>query len=1120
MTRNNILSTLFLIIGISLVLSGNCYSQTATISLDLKNKTILEVFHAIEQSSAYVFLYNPETFDADRIVSVTAENETVTAILDKLFATTDNTYKISGRQIYISRAEKQPQPLVETPAERPRKQTIRGVIVDQEGQTVIGAGVIEAGTTNGTVTGLDGEFAIDVASDAVLRISCIGFAEQEVKTSGKTELRIVLRLDTQLLKEAVIVGYGVQNKATVTGAISSIGTQALVQTPVANVSNSLTGRITGLLSVQREGEPGADQSTLRIRGEGTFSGSADPLVMVDGIESMNYNNIDPHEIENVTILKDASATAVYGVRGANGVILITTKRGDEKRPVLNFSSNVAVNTFTDLRKNLGSYEYAKYFNEALKYDSFFTGSYSPKFSREDIEHFRKGDDPIFHPDTDWYSLMLKPVSLQTMQNLNIQGGSEKLKYFVSAGYFSQEGLYRSFPSVTDYDVNVKYERYNLRSNFDVKITERLSAQINLSSQIENRRAPGQGGNTHYMMNRISIAPPYFTPGIVDGKIVNVHEVFSGNPLEQLLSQGYNISVSNYISASVGMAYDLSFLTEGLSIKGLVSYWHRMDNQKVYRGSTQTYRPVLLSDGSIFYSPQKRESAVTFRENSDKNRKTYLEVGINYDRRFGDHGVTGLLLYNRSKLYDPHLAYVIPNSYQGLVGRVTYNYKLRYLAEFNMGYNGTENFAPGKRFGFFPAFSLGWVVSEEKFYPKNELVSYIKLRGTYGEVGNDKIGGDRFLYLPAAYYFKDSYNLGVPGATFQKYGASFEGLLGNPNLTWEKSRKMNIGVDMYLLHSKVKLVFDYFEENRDNILATPQTTPAIVGANLPPQNWGKMKNSGFEAEINYSDKTGGLSYWIQGSFTFARNKILFQDEVQRPDAPYQYRTGQSKGQMFGYIAEGFYNTWKEVNDAHRPESSHQNNKIMPGDVKFKDINGDGKINTLDQVPIGYPNFPEIIYGISLGGEFKGFDLSVLFQGAEHVSRLNRETTIRPYENDLMALAYIPGLSWTQEKYEKGQTIKLPHLTARQQQTHNYQPSTFMIQNARYLRLKNVELGYRLRSKLLEKIKIKSCRIYMNGNNIVTWDGLFPGDDPEQFALSGDEGYSPLRRTFNIGVNVEF
>ena len=1119
MTRNNILSVLFLIIGIQFGFAVNCYSQTKTVSIDVKNKPLKEVFQIIENNSDYIFLYNPETLDENSIVSVSANKETVTSVLDKLFTKTDNTYKISGRQIYISRTDKQVSPS-EASAKTPKKKTIRGIILDQKGQTVIGAGIIEVGTNNGVSTGLDGEFIIEVAPEAILKVSCIGFTEQKVKISDKTELKIVLREDNQLLNEVVVVGYGTQNKATVTGALSSIGTKTLVQTPAANVSNSLTGRITGLLSVQREGEPGADQSTLRIRGEGTFSGSADPLVMVDGIESMNYNNIDPHEIENVTILKDASATAVYGVRGANGVILITTKRGEEKRPVLSFSSNVAVNTFTDLRKNLGSYEYAKYFNEALKYDSFFTGSYTPKFSLEDIEHFRKGDDPIFHPDTDWYSMMLKPVSLQTMQNLNIRGGSERLKYFVSLGYFSQEGLYRSFPSVTDYNVNVKYARYNIRSNFDVKITKRLTAQINLSSQIENRRAPGQGGNTHYMMNRISIAPPYFTPGIVDGKIVNVHEVFSGNPLEQLLSQGYNIAVSNYITTSFSLNYDLSFLTKGLSIKGLVSYWHKMDNQKIYRSSTQTYRPVPLPDGTIFYSPQKRESAVSFKEHSDKNRKTYFEFGINYDRHFGDHEVTGLLLYNQSKLYDPHLAYVIPNSYQGLVGRLTYNYKLKYLAEFNMGYNGTENFAPGKRFGFFPAFSLGWIISEEKFYPKNEILSYIKLRGTYGEVGNDKVGGNRFLYLPGAYNFKDSYNLGIPGSTFQKYRAAFQGLLGNPNLTWEKSKKMNIGIDMYLLHSKVKFVFDYFEENRDNILATPQTTPDIVGATLPPQNWGKMKNSGIESEINYTDKIGDFSYWIQGSFTFARNKILFQDEVQRSGAPYQYRTGQSKGQMFGYIAEGFYNTWEEVNDAHRPESSHQNNKLMPGDIKFKDINGDGKINALDQVPIGYPNFPEIIYGISFGGKFKGFDFSVLFQGAEHVSRLNRETTIRPYENDLMSLAYIPSLSWTQEKYERGEIIKLPHLTARQQQTHNYQPSTFMIQNARYLRLKNMEIGYKFSSKLLKKVKIRSCRIYLNGNNILTWDGLFPGDDPEQFALSGDEGYSPLRRTFNIGVNVEF
>jgi TonB-linked SusC/RagA family outer membrane protein len=546
----------------------------------------------------------------------------------------------------------------------------------------------------------------------------------------------------------------------------------------------------------------------------------------------------------------------------------------------------------------------------------------------------------------------------------------------------------------------------------------------------------------------------------------------------------------------------------------------MNNKKVYTKSTQTYKPLLLDDNTLVFAPQKEESPFGFWESTDKNRKTYLEVGLNFDRSFGEHGFTGLLLYNQSKLFDPSLAYVIPNAYQGLVGRITYNYKRRYMAEFNIGYNGTENFAPGKRFGYFPAYSLGWVLSEESFFPENDMISYVKFRGAYGEVGNDKIGGSRFLYLPSAYGFWDSYNLGIPGVSFQSYGAAFEGQIGNPDLTWERSKKSNIGVDLTLLKDKIRIIADYFYEHRDNILATPQTTPAIVGANLPPQNWGEMENSGLEAEINLTHKINNFNYWVNGTFTFARNKILFQDEVERPDAPYLHRTGQSKGQMFGYIAEGFYNTWEEVNDANRPVSSHQNNRIMPGDIRYKDINGDGVINSYDQVPIGYPSFPEIIYGISFGGDYKGFDFSVLFQGADNVSRRNSATTIRPHENNLFTLAYIPELSWTQEKYENGETIKLPHLNAQQQQVHDYQSSTFMVQDASYLRLKNAEIGYTFSSNLLKRFQISNCRVYVNGSNLLTWHGLFPGDDPEQLPLAGDSGYYPLTSTYNLGINLQF
>ena len=1119
------LSVFLVIFGCGIGYATNAYSQTTVLSLNVENKTIKEVFSEIEKKTEYIFFYSKVILDLERKISINIKNQKIDVILDKMFENTNNNYIISDRQIVITwNPESIPAPTPPPVKEEQQGIPVTGTVTDNSGDPLPGASVVIKGTSKGVVTGVDGSYSITVSDqDAVMVFSFVGFTTQEILVGDQRAVNVTLSEATAEIGEVVVVGFGVQKKATITGAISSISSETLVQSPVANISNSLTGRVTGLLSVQRDGEPGKDQSTLRVRGVGTFSGSSDPLILVDGIESFSFDAIDPNEIEDITILKDASATAVFGVRGANGVIIVTTKRGKTGKPVLSISSNVALVTFTDLRKNLGSYDYARYANEGEKYNSFLTGLYTPMFSDEEIEHYRTGDDPIGYPDVDWVDLLLKPVTMQTQHNINIRGGSDMIKYFVSAGYLFQDGQFKNILADIGYTPQVSYKRFNFRSNFDFNITKRLSVGIDLSSQIGIRVNPG--GSTAENIVRVNLgqiynALPYSSPGVVDGKII---ETDVGSIIYQEILTGYNRNFLNNLTTTVKLKYQLDFIANGLSIHGKVSNWNNMNNIKVYWANPQIYKRLTLDDGTVRYIPQREERPFSFSESSGKNRKTYLEVGINYDKTFGAHTVTGLILYNQDKLFDPGLLYGIPHGQQGVVGRVTYDYKMRYMAEFNVGYNGTENFAPGKRFGWFPAYSLGWIVTEEPFFPKNDFVSYIKIRGAYGEVGNDQIGGSRFMYLPDVYEFPPSGNFysggfyfGTPGSTYQVYSAAYEGALGNPDLTWERAKKTNVGIDLVLLGNRIRLTADYFYENRNNILVTLASTPAVVGADLPIQNWGKMKNSGYEAEITYNDKTGKFNYWVKGNYTYAHNEILFQDEVPR-NHPYLYRTGQSFGQPFGYIVEGFYNTWEEVNDANRPVSSEQNNKIMPGDFRYADINGDGVINQDDYVPVGYPNFPEIIFGMSFGADWKGFDFSILFQGAAHVSRLHSSNIIRPFNANLSTATFIPKYSWTYEKYLNGETVKLPHLsTGSVAQGHDYQSSTFMVQDAKYLRFKNVEIGYRFQNDLLKRIKISSCRIYINGNNLLTWSGMFPGFDPEQLAGAT----YPLTRTFNLGINIQF
>lgn len=1015
-----------------------------------------------------------------------------------------------------------------------QQKNVSGKVVSADGEELIGVTIMVKGTKIGTVSALDGSFKLSVPSDAKsLIFRMIGFKEEEIQINKQTTFNVIMKEDAIAVGEVVVVGYGTQKKATVTGAISSVVTKDLLQSPQANISNSLVGRLPGLLAIQESGAPGKDAARLRIRGVGTFASPTSlhdpsaPLIMVDGIETATFNNIDANEIESISILKDASATAVYGVRGANGVIIITTRRGTNNKPKVSFTSNFSASTFTETRQNMGSYEWANTFNAALKNDAYFKGDvYIPKFSDTEIEKYRTNSDPLFYPSTDWVNMVLKNWAFQTQQNVNISGGTDRVKYFVSLGYFYQEGLYKNTDLMPEQDYNLAYDRYNIRANFDFKVTNNLDIKLSLSDQLDTQS--GSQSSVPYVLMNAYRAAPNLAPGIVDGKLIMLksNTDIAANPLANLLRSPYSKDQNNNLNAQVRADHKFDFLLKGLSAHATVSYQNYYWYQRSYHPQLPYYYLVTDANGNPQHVKAYQDRPISFGSNSRKNRKVDAEVGLDYVNSFGnekEHNITALMLYNQRKLYDERLKYKIPNAHQGLVGRATYDYKQKYLVEFNMCYNGTENFSKGNRFGFFPSFSLGWVASEESFFPKTDVISFLKMRGSYGEVGNDWVGNDRFLFLPTSYMKESSgqwdpaYWFGEVGVNAGKHGSIGEGALGNPLLTWERAKKTNIGLELRLWDNRISFTGDYFFERRNNILTKMNTAPVIVGANLPAYNLGIMQNQGFDGELTYRDRIGkDFSYWVKGILTYAKNKVLEKDEVE-PKYSYMKATGQRLDQYFGLIAEGFYNTWEEVNDPNRPQSTWDGNKLQPGDVKYKDVNSDGIIDNNDIVPIGYSTFPELSYGLSFGFNWKNLDVSVLFQGASNQSRAMSGTMSKGFISDGGAPNHLNDYSWTQEKYKNGEAISFPRLSITG--THNYQQSTLWVRNAKYLRLKNVEIGYTFSGKTLKKTGLSSARVFANGNNLLTWHDLLKGEDPEVPLDPNGEVY-PTTMLLNFGLNINF
>ncbi|WP_394332695.1 MULTISPECIES: TonB-dependent receptor [Prevotellaceae] len=1109
------------------------FAQNERMTLSIKNREVRTFIRQIERQTRYTFVYRNSVLDPKTKVSIVCKNLPIDQVLSQVFVPLSIKYSFNSNTIVLVRQEDNTKTVFIPQGSSmniSEKHKVAGIVKDDTGEPIVGASIFVKGTSDGSVTNVKGEFSLDVPNEAILTVSYIGYVTKDVPVKGRNNIKIIMDEDAaQKLNEVVVVGYGTQKKASVTGAISSVTTKDLVQTPQANISNMLVGKMPGLIAMQRSGAPGEDGSTLLIRGVSTFTENTAPLVMIDGVERPNYNGIDPNEIESISILKDASATAIYGVRGANGVILITTRKGKLGKPRLSYSGNVAIQKPTAIPSYLNSADYATLYNEALKNDAYTSGAtYTPRFSDEDIRLYRDGTDPIFHPNMDWTGDFLRKTTLRTQHNFNLSGGTDRVKYFVSAGFYAQQGMYNHTKIDKDHDVNAHDARYNFRSNLDFKITQDFSASLQLAAQIENVRTPGAGNST--IWREISWSNPLSSPGLIDGKVVRLQDVLGEqNPWMILLGNGYDYDSKNNVNTTLRLDYDLSrILLKGLSVHGSMSYDSYYYSRKSFRKSIQYYvaqrDPANLDN--ILYLPKEEETVWFAKPGYGKNRKVYMELGIHYGHSFGQHHTTALLLYNQSKYYSPSLQYLVPNAYQGIVGRVTYDYASRYLAEFNMGYNGTENFAKGRRFGFFPAVSAGWVISEEPFFPKNDYLVFLKLRATYGEVGNDKIGGDRFLYLPSSYGEASNntlyqYNFGNASSP-NNSRMIIENKIGNPYLTWEKAKKFNFGVEMNFFKNHLTMSLDIFKERRNNILANRNTQPMIIGANLPAYNMGEMENKGWELDVNYRSNIRDFRYWARFNYSFARNKVLFKDEVPKKYA-YQMETGRRVNQFYGLLFDGYYNSWEEINALDRPVSAWSSNKLQPGDVKYIDVNQDGKIDDYDRVPVGYSPIPEIIYGFSLGFNWKGFDMSALFQGASNVSIKYFGRSLWPFINGHESAKSLILERWTQERYENGEPISFPRLSLspNKDTDNNYKDSNLWIRDASYLRLKNIEVGYTFGKELVKPLGVESIRLYVSGTNLITWSDVIDLD-PEAPSRSGNVEINtyPLQKIYNIGLNINF
>ncbi len=997
------------------------------------------------------------------------------------------------------------------------QRTISGVVTDDAGNLLPGVTVLVVESNVGVVTNLDGEYTIRAIQGSTLQFSFVGMSTQQVPMGDQTTINVKLLEDAIGLEEVVVIGYGEKTKVTITGAVSTITGEDLLRSPVTSVTNSLAGKITGISAVQNTGQPGQDEAALFIRGIATLN-DATPLTIVDGVERP-FAQIDVEEIESISILKDASATAVYGVRGANGVIIVTTKRGEAGKAKISLSTSTGFQEPTMMLDKANSEIFALGHNERNINDG--NDPATNVFTDEMLQAFRDGGN-IIYPDMDWYSYLFKDYALQTKTNLTMSGGTERVRYFTAIGYTNQGGQLKDLDP--RFDQNFNFNRYNYRSNLDIDITESTLLKLTLGGRTEIRNAPKERDSG--MWKEANWAQPMAGSGIVDEKWISTSQdnitLEFRDPLTGFYGKGYDNQTRNYLDLDIDLIQKLDFITPGLRAKVKGSYNTNYTHTKSIASSPDRYEAIYMPGDStqIVYKKIGDEGKINYSESTGKARNWYMEASLDYNRRFGNHEVGGLLLYNQRVVHYAGGGFNgIPRTVLGLVARMTYNYKTKYLLDLNMGYNGSENFPVEQRFGFFPSASAGWILSEEDFMQNVGFLDYIKIRGSYGVVGNDRLPGERFLYLPDSWTAETGgYNFGIDNPLNQP--GALENLIGNPYVTWETAVKQNYGLDLKVFNGKLSLSADYFREYRKDILIQMNTIPEYVAAELPAVNLGEVKNQGYELELRWHQKINkDMLLRIGANMSYARNEIMFWDEIPQPH-DYLYQTGNPVGQPFGYIFEGFFtdtiNTSEVDVDGNDVDGyADQAGFRYPGDVIYEDLNGDNKIDDLDRRPVGHSTIvPEYNFGLNLYFKWKGFDISATVSGVKNTSRILPSYFREPFGGQNRGLfTYLYDGRWTEET---ANTAIYPRFSMASGD-NNYRNSDLWIVDASYIRLKNVEVGYTITSPLFQQMGLSNIRIYVNGYNLFTWSD-FSYFDPE--SRPGSSGLYPMTKLYNVGLKFNF
>lgn len=1002
---------------------------------------------------------------------------------------------------------------------------VTGVVKDPAGETIIGASVLEKGTTNGTITDFDGNFSLNVSSDkAVLVISYVGYKTQEISIAGKNSLIVTLPEDTETLEEVVVVGYGAQKKESVVGAISQVSSKELLSSPAANVSQAIAGKISGVITTQTSGAPGSDDTQINIRGRATFAGDGSPLILVDGVER-SFSQIAPDDIESISVLKDASATAVYGVRGANGVMLITTKRGKEQKPEVNLTANWQIQSPTRKDTYLDSYQSVTLLEEALANDGL-----PSQFSANDIEMYRKsvagqlnGLEAMLYPNVDWYDQVLKSSAPAQRYNVSVRGGTKRMRYYASGEFYDQKGLVKNLSQdMYGNSSSPSYRRYAFRANMDLFLTKDLTFSVNFGTRFEERRGSNTNESNNYSETfyELNHTPGWLFPvsyevqnGESTRTLYGGSSQYQNNIVGRLAQGGYYRATNTINETNFIVDYKLGWLTEGLSAKGMVSFDYDSYYKRLFSADFATYE---LNDRDNYtqidaYNRFNTDGELAYSKATSTTYKLYMEAQLNYARSFGKHDVTAMVLYNQNDYrYNSELA----KRYQGLVGRLTYGYDDRYLAEINAGYNGSENFIKGKRFGFFPAFSVGWRVSNEAFMEDTQnWLNNLKLRASYGQVGNDiyKVNGvdQRFLYEEKWSQINNDYYFGSAGTT-----GIFEAQYPNLFVTWERAHKYNFGIEFGLWNGLLNGNIDFFHEKRNNILTQYLSRPQWVGVALAAGNLGETKNSGYEIELKHANHIGNdFNYSVGLTYSHASNEIVSMDEpASKTD--YRKREGHPINQYFGLVCDGFV-TQADIDGGNLPVSTF--GTVKAGDLKYRDMNKDGFIDERDETFIGYSDIPENTFALTLGANYKGWGFSVMFQGVDHVSRY--------YDAEAM-FAFVGGGKVKEHHLDRWNPAvseaenlaraKYPLLHYDSYGDHNQRGNSFFLKNGAFVRLKNIELSYTLPQNWIKVVGMSDCRLYVNANNLITWDHLDALTDPES---NGSNRY-PIMKTVNFGVNIKF